>query len=237
MLPLDSDHPLSRVAHLLKEANRFQDLGLFKDAELLIAEARQIAAENEQARAEVDLFHAIALIEQNRPDEALQRLTVMLTEYSDWLREGEDREIYESVQFQRALSLLQLGKNEEARPILEEVASFRFDVDFQRGVHCYLGRCYHELSLYSLAKTQFELAQALGVTEDWQAVFHYYYGYTLYELKNFQRAKREFILCLQSDPSGPELFLRYSMLAATCRKLGERSEAKVYEEKASLLKR
>ena len=83
-----------------------------------------------------------------------------------------------------------------------------------------------------MAKEQFERANALGVEEDWQAAFHYYYGYTLYELKEFQRAKREFILCLQSGPSGPELSLRYSMLAATSRKLGEVSEARVYEEKA-----
>jgi tetratricopeptide (TPR) repeat protein len=87
-----------------------------------------------------------------------------------------------------------------------------------------------------LAREQFERADALGVSEDWQPAFHYYYGYTLYELKEFQRAKREFILCLQSGSSGPEPALRYSMLAATSRKLGEYSEAGTYEERAKKLK-
>jgi hypothetical protein len=91
--------------------------------------------------------------------------------------------------------------------------------------------------LYRLAQEQFELANALGVSEEWQPVFHYYYGYTLYELKEFQPAKREFILCLQSGPSGPEPTLRYSMLAAVSRKLGENSEARSYDETAKSLKR
>jgi hypothetical protein len=79
--------------------------------------------------------------------------------------------------------------------------------------------------------------QSAWLNEEWKAVFHYYYGYTLYELKAFQQAKREFILCLQSGPSGPEPALRYSMLAATSRKLGERSEAASFEERAKSLKR
>ena len=86
-------------------------------------------------------------------------------------------------------------------------------------------------------ENQFERANALGVREEWQPVFHYYYGYTLYELEEFQRAKREFILYLQSGPSGPEESLRYAMLAATSRKLGEHSEARSYDEKARSLKR
>ena len=89
----------------------------------------------------------------------------------------------------------------------------------------------------SLAREQFEHANALGVSEEWEAVFHYYYGYTLYELKEWQRAKREFILCLQSGPSGPEPTLRYAMLAAVSRTLGEHSEARTYDEKAKSFKR
>jgi TolA-binding protein len=75
------------------------------------------------------------------------------------------------------------------------------------------------------------------VSEEWSRAFHYYYGYTLYKLKELQRAKREFILCLQSEPSGPEARLRYSMLAATCRQLGKHPDAKAYEERAASSKR
>jgi tetratricopeptide (TPR) repeat protein len=87
-----------------------------------------------------------------------------------------------------------------------------------------------------LAREQFERANAVGVSEEWQPAFHYYYGYTLYDLREFQLAKREFIRCLQSGASGPEEWMRYAMLAATSRKLGEHSEARAYDEKATSLK-
>ena len=132
---------------------------------------------------------------------------------------------------------MHLQKNVEAKPLLELATQFELSAEVRSDVHCHLGRCYHELALYSLASEQFEHANALGVSEEWEAVFHYYYGYTLYELKEFQRAKREFILCVQSGPSGPEPTLRYSMLAAVSRKLGEHSEACSYDEKAKSLKR
>jgi tetratricopeptide (TPR) repeat protein len=131
---------------------------------------------------------------------------------------------------------MHLQKNLEAKPLLEEATRFDLEEEVRSEVHCHLGRCYHELALYDPAREQFERATALGVSEEWQAVFHYYYGYTLYELKEFQRAKREFILCLQSGSSGPEAALRYSMLAATSRKLGEHSEAAAFEERAKSLK-
>jgi tetratricopeptide (TPR) repeat protein len=145
--------------------------------------------------------------------------------------------VYEAIQVQRAISLMHLQRNVVAKPLLEEATKFELDAEVRSDVHCHLGRCYHELALYKLAREQFELANTLGVSEEWQPVFHYYYGYTLYELEEFQRAKREFILCLQSGPSGPEPTLRYSMLAAVSRKLGEHSEARSYDETAKSLKR
>lgn len=156
----------------------------------------------------------------------------MLIEHKALFNTAEGRDLYELVQVQRAFSLIHLERKEEARPLLEEASAFQLDSEVRSNVHCHLGRCYHEMARYVMAKEQFERANALGVEEEWRAVFHYYYGYTLYELKEFQLAKREFILCLQSGPSGPESFLRYSMLAATSRKLGEHAEARVYEEKA-----
>jgi tetratricopeptide (TPR) repeat protein len=187
--------------------------------------------------AENDLHRATALLEQGRQEDGLQALSSMLVNYGDWLSTANGRAVYEFVQLQRAFSLMHLQRNLEAKPLLEEATGFGLDADVRRDVHCHLGRCYHELALYTLAKEQFEQADALGVCEEWEAVFHYYYGYTLYELKEFQRAKREFILCLQSGPSGPEPTLRYLMLAATSRKLGEHFEAASFEERAKSLKR
>lgn len=161
----------------------------------------------------------------------------MLSEYRDWLATPEGRPMYEFIQVQRAFSLIHLGRSLEARPLLEAAVQFDFNAEeidegVRSDVRCHLGRCYHELSLFQLAREQFEQANALGVSEEWKPVFHYYYGYTLYELGEYQRAKREFILCLQSGSSGPEARLRYLMLAAASRRLGEYSEARAYEERA-----
>jgi tetratricopeptide (TPR) repeat protein len=228
----DAGDPLNNVSRLLQEASRCQEEGRFRDAELRICEARRFAIGNVQASAEIDLFWAISLAEQDKKEQSLQALSSMLIEYDEWFKTLEGRDVYKHVQVQRAFSLIHLERNEEARPLLEEAETFQLDGEVQSNVHCHLGRCYHESSLYALAKSQFERADALGVTEDWQAAFHYYYGYTLYELKEFQRAKREFILCLQSGPDGPASSMRYSMLAAASRKLGEQDEARSYEEKA-----
>jgi tetratricopeptide (TPR) repeat protein len=229
---------LPRIAELLCRANRCQKEQRPVEADLLIAEAKQLAAVDQHASAVVELFCATTVLEQDNREQGLRALASMLSEYRDWLATPEGRPMYEFIQVQRAFSLMRLGRNLEARPLLE--AAVQFDLDGEEineevrsDVHCHLGRCYHELSLYQLAREQFEQANALGLSEEWKSVFHYYYGYTLYELKEYQRAKREFILCLQSGSSGPEARLRYLMLAATSRRLGEYSEARAYEERAN----
>jgi tetratricopeptide (TPR) repeat protein len=237
-----SDDSLPRIAELLERANRCQKEKRPVEADLLVAEAKQLAAVDRHACAVVDLFCATTFLEQDNPGQGLRALASMLSEYRDWFASPVGRPMYEFIQIQRAFSLIRLGRNLEARPLLE--AAIQFDLDAEEidegvrsDVHCHLGRCYHELSLYQLAREQFQQANALGVSEKWQPTFHYYYGYTLYQLKEFQRAKREFILCLQSGPSDQEASMGYAMLAATSHKLGEHSEARSYEEKASLLKR
>jgi tetratricopeptide (TPR) repeat protein len=186
-----------------------------------------------ESPAVTDFYAAYALLEQGHREEGLQALATTLLQHKHWLRTAEGRPVDEAIQVQRAFSLMHMQNNLEAKPLLEEATQFELSAEVRRDVHCHLGRCYHELGLYSLAKEQFERANALGVSEEWLPAFHYYYGYTLYELKEFQPSKREFTLCLQSGPSGPEAWLRYSMLAAACRKLGEHAEARAYEERAA----
>ncbi len=187
--------------------------------------------------AEKDLSAAYALLEEGHREDGLQALGAILAKHEPWLKTAEGRPVYEAIQVQRAFSLMHLQHNLEAKPLLEEATQFKLGAEVRSDLHCHLGRCYHELGIYKLAREQFERANALGVSEEWQPAFHYYYGYTLYELKEFQRAKRELILCLQSGPSGPEPTLRYAMLAAVSRKLGEHVEAAAFEKQAKALKR
>jgi len=228
---------LPRIAELLDQANRCHKEKRRVEADLIVAEAKQLAATDQHASAVVELFCATTFLEQDNREQGLRALASMLGEYRDWLATPEGRPMYEFIQVQRAFSLVHLGRNLEARPLLEAAVQFDFgtediDEEVRSDVHCHLARCYHELSLFQLAREQFEQTEALGVSEEWKSIFHYYYGYTLYELGEYQRAKREFMLCLQSGSSGPEARLRYLMLAATSRMLGEYSEARAYEERA-----
>jgi tetratricopeptide (TPR) repeat protein len=225
-----------RIGDLLEKASHCNNEGRFQDTAVLVDEARRLATDNIQALAEIDLFCAVALLEQGHREEGLQALGAILVKHEFWMKTAEGRPLYEAIQVQRAFSLMHLQRNLEAKPLLEEAAHFEIDSEVRSEVHCHLARCYHELGLYTQAREQFEQANALGVSEEWQPVFHYYYGYTLYELEEFQRAKREFILCLQCGSSGPAPTLRYAMLAAVSRRLGEHSEARAYKEKAKSLK-
>ena len=223
----------------MESANSCQREERSADADSLVAKAKQLAIGNPNASAMVDLFCATTFLEQGNREQGLHALASMLTEYSEWLGTAEGRDMYEFIQVQRAFSLMHLGKFLEARPLLEQATQVELDGEVMGDVHCHLASCYHELSLYGLAKEQCERADAFGVRQEWQPSFRYDYGHTLYELKEFQRAKREFILCLQSGQSGPSdpaPALRYSWLAATCRKLGELSEARAYEERARSMK-
>ena len=82
MIP--SDESLKKAAYLLEEADRFQQEGQFRDADRLMAEARQLATGNRQASAEIDLSHAISLLKENRREEGLQNPSAMLVGYADW---------------------------------------------------------------------------------------------------------------------------------------------------------
>jgi tetratricopeptide (TPR) repeat protein len=170
----DPNDPLNRIGVLLQEANRQQNAGQFREAGLSIAEARRLAHGHTEALAEIDFFCALSLLEQDRLDEGVQALSAMLIEHKALFSTSEGRDLYELVQVERAFSLIHLERKEEALPLLEEAIAFQLESEVRSSVHCHLGRCYHELSRYVTAKEQFERANALGVEEDWQAVFHYY---------------------------------------------------------------
>jgi len=69
--------------------------------------------------------------------------------------------MYEAIQVQRAFSLTHLQKN-AAKPLLEEATPFELSAEVRSDVHCHLGRCYHELAVYKLAREQFERVPTLS---------------------------------------------------------------------------
>jgi tetratricopeptide (TPR) repeat protein len=231
-LKCESEDRLQAAGYLIDEATCYAQNGESAEAKKCISEARTLVGGDLMASAQIDFFEATLVIEAGQREQGIQALSSILNGNPSWLESNEGRDLYEKIQVQRGFALMHLSKGAEARPILEEALSFQLGDDVKSSVHCHLGRCHHELGQYALAKEHFDLANNLGVPEDWDGTFHYYYGYTLYELKDFDSARREFILSLQSGSSGPPASYKYKMLAATHRQLGEYGEARRYEDLA-----
>ena len=214
--------PIQRAGYLIDQANCYSELRQFEDAARCFADARKLAVDDTMARAQIDLCAAQALLADDRRERGLEALSEMLSKYADFFQnDKESRELYEQVQLQRGFSLMHGSKYKDARPLLEEATSFQLSQESKSDLHCHLGRCYHELALHELAKEQFQLARAIGISEEWDATFHYCFGYALYELGEFSNSRRELILCLQSRAAGPPQKLICGMLAIVSRKLGE----------------
>jgi len=60
------------------------------------------------------LFCAVALLEQEKREQGIEALSLILTEYGDWFKSRDGREVYEVVQMQRAFSLMHLERKLEA---------------------------------------------------------------------------------------------------------------------------
>ena len=67
----DPNDPLNSIGTLLREANRQQSAGHFRDAEISIAEARRLARGHNQALAEIDFFCALSLLQQDKQGEGV----------------------------------------------------------------------------------------------------------------------------------------------------------------------
>ena len=120
---------LPRIAELLNRANRYYKEKRPVEADLIVAEAKRLAATDQHASAVVEMFCATTFLARDKPEQGLRVLASMLCEYRDWLSTPEGRPMYEFIQVQRAFSLIHLGRNLEARPLLEAAVQFDFNAE------------------------------------------------------------------------------------------------------------
>ena len=231
-LESDSVDAADKAGFLLDQATCYSELGRMEEARACVARAKLLVIADLEASAQIDLFAAKLFIKEGNREAAIQALSCLLGTYADWLSTKQGESLYQEIQTERAFTLMHMLRYEKARPILERVVKFPLDKEIEACARCHLGRCYFELKEDSLAKEQFLEANRIGVPEDWEANFHFHFGYTLYNLRSFKEAKREFVLCLQSGPPGPPTSLKYQMLAATSRKLGEFAQARLFDKMA-----
>ena len=226
------DDPLEKANYLIEEAECRRRLTEYNEASRCVAEARNLVGDNAISGMQITYFEARLLVSQDKREEALDILSKILKDHPTDLENGEGRELYEQIQVQRGFALMHLERYAEASPLLEEVATFKLPADWRSDVLCHLGRCYFEFRRYADAREQLRQAKVLGINDGWSATYHYYLGYSLYELEDFAAARRELVLCLQSETHGPPQSYVYRLLAAVCRKMGDREEARMYEKLA-----
>jgi tetratricopeptide (TPR) repeat protein len=231
-LASQSNDPLEKANYLIEEAECHRQLMEYDEAAKCAIEAKGLAKSDAISCLQITYFEATLLISQEKREEALGMLSRLLKDNPKDLTEGEGRELYERIQMERGFTLMYLERYADASPLLEEAATFGLPASWRSEVLCQLGHCFFALGRYADAIEQFRLADLLGVSDKWAATFRYYFGYSLYELGDFTAARRQLIVCLQSGTDGPPRSYVYKMLAAVCRKLGEREEARTYEKLA-----
>jgi tetratricopeptide (TPR) repeat protein len=227
-----SNDSLDRANYLIEEAECHRRLMEYDEAAKCVANAKDLAKGDVLSCMQINYFEATLLIAQEKREDALDILSRLLRDHPKDLIEGEGRELYEQIQVARGLTLMDLERYADASPLLEEAATFVLPAGCRSEVLCHLGRCCCELGRYADAREQFQLAELLGISDEWAATCRYYLGYSLYKLGDFPTARRQLILCLQSGTDGPPRSYVYKLLAAVCRKLGERKEARTYEKLA-----
>lgn len=229
-LASQSDEPLEKANYLIEEAECRRRLMEYNEASRCAAEAKNLVGDDVVSCMQITYFEARLLASQEKREEALDMLSRLLRDHQKDLTEGEGRELYEQIQTQRSFTLMHLERFAEARPLLEEVTTFELPTDWRSDARCQLGRCYFEFRRYADAREQFQAAEALGISDEWATTCRYYLGYSLYELGDFTAARRQLILCLQSGTDGPPRSYVYKLLAAVCRKLGDREQAGIYDK-------
>lgn len=227
-----SKEPLEKANYLIEEAECHRQLREFERASECVTKARELASSDVIASLQIRYFEATLLISQDKCEEGLDVLSTILRDHSKELQHGEGCELYEEIQIQRGFTLMHLERYADARPLLEEATTFALPANRRSDVQCHLGLCYFKLGFYADASLQFQQAETIGISDEWVSTFHYYWGYTLYEVGEFAVARRQLLLCLQSGASGPPRSYAYKLLAAICRKAGDRKQARMYEKMA-----
>jgi TolA-binding protein len=227
-----SSDSLEKANYLIEEAECHRQLMEYDEAAKCVTEAKYLTKSDTVSCMQVKYFEATLLASQEKSEEALDMLSTLLRDHPKDFTVGEGRKLYEQIQVERGLTLMRLERYADASALLEEAATFELPTRCRSEVLCHLGRCDFELGRYADARERFQLADVLGISDEWAATARYYFGYSLYELGDFTAARRQLIVCLQSGTEGPPRSYVYKLLAAVCRKLGEREEARTYEKLA-----
>jgi tetratricopeptide (TPR) repeat protein len=166
-----------------------------------------------------------------RPDEALAKLESLASELSRPALNAIYRDSYEIVQLSRAYLLCDLGRWNEALPVLEEADAFeepRALIDF------YLGCCYAANREYGKARERLVRALKIGgLPPNLESCAHSILGQAYHALGDYSQARLELE---RGVKTAPVAYIKqaklWNWLEATCLHLGLKDEAEHYAQLA-----
>jgi tetratricopeptide (TPR) repeat protein len=223
-----------RSGLMINEVRCYADLGRLQDAENILRQIRQCPPDDREVLFLVDFVAACVTAQGGHNEQALREFEAILLSYPDVVESAEYRDLYEEIIYRRALSLLYLRRNDEALPLLQEATAFaHLSVVFQQKVHLYAGILYTDLQRDKLAKNEFLRAIELNLENSEEADARYRLAALHFVHGGFALAKHELEWILRHEglcaPSVRRDYV-YFLLSRVCEQLGERDDAKRYED-------
>ena len=176
-------------------------LGRFSEARRQVREACAVLGPEHVAYPAAAFHEALLDMDERKWKPALKKLDVLLKKYGPVLHEGVRGGLFEEVQRNRGMALVELRRSREARPLLESVRSIEYE---KERTLCYLGLCDFELGDRGAARQEFEELLALppASTSIFRASAHYYLGVIFVGQRQLARALAEFEKCLACPERG-----------------------------------
>ena len=221
------------VAHAYKEMGQFQlarnQLEAVHGLLHLPSDMALTSADDETRRGLLiclELEDARIVAGEEKIQEAIDQIDVLLAKYRSDLLSSNLAEIYQVIQRDRAFLLSHLRRFDEALQLLEEL----YPTDpHDRRVLFYLGYSYLCTANYAKAHLRLTAAIQSGLPSDYEGRARCFLGSTLYELKDFAEAK---VAMEKGVKTAPPRFIKegktWARLRDICISLGLRTEAEHY---------
>ncbi len=239
-----TDDSITRASALLFNIPVLAALGEFElAADHIAAVARILERERETGphtdgagqqlrflEVDLDMEDAYLAWADGRSQEAATKFSRLLDKHSEKLRKPEFRLGREIAKARYAFVLADLGRWQEALPILKEAESFE---SFQEGVAFYLGHCYFAAADYVLATEKLTKALSLGLPDNLKYRALCELGMTCYQLGDYTQAK-EYLEkgAAMADKTYINKSQIWKWLELASRNLGQKEEAEYYSQLA-----
>jgi tetratricopeptide (TPR) repeat protein len=223
----------SQANLLLNKAVFLAILGQFEEAILQLQLALQQAPNDLLINLQFEYIGASICHQQQKFQEALERMNEVLYRYHLQLAKPELKFMYEDIQLQRAFELAQLLRWDEAVPLLQEVLRYEIKPDDRSAALVSLGIGCSRLQRYEEAVKHLVDALNMKLTGDWEGKAHCHLGIAYAHLGRLHDAKRELQIC-ETRASEYRLPLKkvYGWLSRVCSELGDKLESVHYAQLA-----